>query len=434
MAYRIQRVSPSALPATAVCPRFRPNGEDNDAAAEGTMLHACLEELVLQPSATWENWIRTREISSEHMSLLEEAVRQLRGIVTGCELKAVPDMRLRLRGGKPRRSPLKPGIYPEVEIDRGGGRHGYIDVLIVMPDGRIVILDWKFERGEKDHWLQLAAYACDVNRLCPAHDFFECRIVAPRLRDAEPEVHMFDRAELEAARRTIAAIEERADRSANDPSIPGCPNDACGFCHWSGSCPYQSDATVTVADRADITSVIAKGTPFAGMPLTLRTLSSPADSAERGFRRMFMKCVSAAVDAWKKDDTAWLDAQRRTGGRPEIPGWNVRWQNGKSTLDSDRMEEVRSALMSKLGMTETDVMNVSKVDRKLLVEFMAVHGGLGAEEADLAVEKVLDPYMKTGAAYPVWTQAKGARVTVKRTGVRGTGKSSAASDDAVEAV
>jgi len=404
MGYKINKVNPSALAATELCPRFRPDGRDNDAAAEGTMLHAVLEELVLQPQSQWDGWIASREISAEHKGLVEEAASQLRSILAGRDLPAVRDYRIRMRNGQPRKSLLKPGLYPECEIDRGGGKHGYIDLLIVLDDGLTYILDWKFVRVEgHDYTLQLAAYACEVNRLCPAHTQFVCRIVAPRLPDEAIEEHMWGPEDLDAFRSRIAAIEERADRSANDDSVMGCPSDACAYCHWSGQCKFQAGATLQVADKMDVMTLMLRGTPFEGETVSRETFTAPATVTQRGLRRAFVKFLKSVVEQWTDDDKEWAANNRGV----DVPGWKIGWRAGRPSLDKTQMSDIRAALKARLGFKDEDVQSVSSVDMTLLKEFMVNNLNHSEKSASDEIQRTLDPYMKVGGAFTVWTQVKG---------------------------
>ena len=199
MAYKIPVVSPSALAATEQCPRFRPDGEENDAALEGTMLHECLEQLVAQPPGTWMEWIATRELSAEHKGLLEEAAEQLQTIMEpGMQVFTEKKLKPRYRQGKRINQRLRPGAYPELEIETAPGRHGYIDLLLVLSSGIYVVIDYKFERQAKVHDLQLAKYCARVQELVPSAEHFEARIISPRLQDEEIEKYMWTRADLDA--------------------------------------------------------------------------------------------------------------------------------------------------------------------------------------------------------------------------------------------
>ena len=404
MAYKVSKVSPSSLAATETCPRFRPDGKENDAAAEGTLLHACLEEMVSVPQGQWASWTATRDLSAEHKGLLEEAANQLQSILMGwTDYTVYTDFRLKTRNGKPRKAKLRPGLYPECEIERGQGRHGYIDLMIVKPDGFVVIIDWKFVRQEgHDYELQLGAYACDVNRICPAHTEFECRIVAPRLTDDAIESHLWDADSLKAIADRISLIEARADQSANDDSILGCPGDYCQYCHWAGKCKYQAQTALQVADRMDVIAAMMEGTAYEGEPLTRETFMAPATTAQRGLRRAFIKFFKSVVDQWVDDDKAWTSENKGV----EVPGWKIGWRSGRASLDKSRMPEIRDAIMSKLGLSEDDVDMVSVVDLSLLKELLVTNLGYSEKLAAQKVQEALDSLMTVGAPYTVWTQSK----------------------------
>ena len=166
MAYKIQRVSPSALEATERCPRFRPDGQDSAASIDGTLMHEFAEEMVSVPRAERAAWIASRMASLEMKAMLGQIADTLASLAPE-ELPVFEDFRLRPVRGRPRKTPLRPGFYPECEIDRGGGRHGYADLIIVTTDRLVYIIDYKSVRLERDFSLQLGAYACDVNRLAP---------------------------------------------------------------------------------------------------------------------------------------------------------------------------------------------------------------------------------------------------------------------------
>lgn len=419
MAYRIPKVSPSALAATELCPRFRGSGEENDAALEGTLLHGLLEEMVVtQPPDLWEPWITAQSVSVEHKGLLEEAATQVRGILAGTPLPVFRDYRLRLRGGKPRKAPLKPGLYPECEVERGQNRHGFIDLMVVMPDGFVVIVDYKMIRDPgHDYTLQLGAYASDVHRLCPAHGLFECRIVAPRLKNDAMDVYRWNAEDLKRIEERIAGIEKRADDAICDCTIAGHPSDACQYCHWSGNCPYQAGAAMEVAGVNDVVSkVMIPGGPYAGEALTLRTFTNPATPAQRGLRRACIKFLKSATKEWEDDDREWAARTRdqQTGVRlVEVPGWTIGWNRGKATLDRTREPEIHQAIMSALNMPLEQLFSLCEVQVDRLVEDVVRNEGVTDKDAKEKVNRILDPYMTTGAGYPVWRQTGGRKATRK---------------------
>ena len=418
--YKVQKVSPSALAATEHCPRFRPDGKENEAAVDGTLMHEFAEQMVDQPMDQWEGWIATREASPDMKGLLEEIASTLRTILTD-PLPVVHDYRLRMRAGKPRKTLLKPGLYPECELERGGGRHGYIDLLVVTPEGVCFIVDYKSNRVEKDFSLQLAAYACDVNRLCPAHTAFVCQIIAPRLEDDAQLRLELGVDELAKWNERIAHIEEVADQSANDPSIPGRPCDACQYCHWQGKCQYQANAALAVSETMSedqvtvspktakttvvqaLASLVGPGGPYEGEVVTASTFTNPATPAQRGLRRACMKFLEVFIEAAKEDDRTWAGQFPADQIATLVPGFSISMVKGRSTVDTSRVADIREAVMSRFHMNIEEVFEVSSVDTKMLAEKLVVDGWT-KKKADEEIKKCLEPFMNVGAPSVRWTQ------------------------------
>lgn len=408
--YKVPRVSPSALAATEQCPRFRPDGKDNDASIDGTLFHETMERLVTEFNPdTWPAEIAKMDLSPDLRSLVVAASASVKDLAFAPEYVSnlrgfgiFPNFRLRMRGGKPRVAPLKPGVYPECEVDRGQNRHGYIDLMVVTPEGLVFILDYKSNRASKDFRLQLAAYACDVNRLCPAHDSFVCIVIAPRL-DEEDQLRMeLGPADLDAYRRRIGRIEELADRSANDDGIPGRPCDACQYCHWAGICKFQAeDAAAVVQYEPTVARLVQRGI-YAGEPLTPETFRSPATPAQRGLRRAVLKNLEAMIDAMKDGDREWV----RLNPATEIPGWKVSFARGRSVLDKTRMKEIRQAVMSRFGFTPEELADVSTVDTKLLEENLVTVCGYAKKAAAEEVKRCLEPFSAAGSPVLRWTQVR----------------------------
>lgn len=419
MAYKKRRVSPSSLAATEHCPRFRPDGKENDAAIDGTMMHEYAEEMVSLPRDQWDAWIATREASPDMKGMLEEIAAAYRTIITR-DTEVFRDFRLRMRGGRPRKRPLKPGLYPECELDRGDGAHGFIDLMYVTAEGLVYIIDLKSNRSEKDFSLQLAAYACDVNRLCPAHTAFICQIIAPRLDD-EAQMRMeIGVDELAAWRKRIEEIEEIADRSANDDSIPGVPCDSCAFCHWAGRCRYQAAATQAVAEAVhenqvavtatgrtsvvqSLASLVGPGGPYEGEAVTSQTFLAPATPAQRGLRRACMKFLETFVAAAKEDDRTWVGQFPPESQATLVPGFSISTVRGRSSVDPSRTADIREAVMSRFHMNIEEVFEVSSVDVKALAERLVVDGWT-KKRADEEIKKCLEPFTTTGAPVVRWTQ------------------------------
>lgn len=408
--YKIRRVSPSSLAATEKCPRFRPDGKDNAASLDGTAFHEAMEKLMPLPVDTWEREVASMtDLTPDLRGLVLSAVEAVRPIAFPPEALAAPEKykvylnaRLRMRGGKPRVSKLAPGVYPEVEIDRGDGAHGYIDLMVVTLEGLVYIIDYKSNRVSKDFRLQLAAYACDVNRLCPAHDAFVCVVIAPRLGDEDQLQMELGLSDLEAYRRRIGEIELRADWSANDSSIFGCPGEQCQFCRYNGKCMYQAADAAAVVDYVPTAARLVSRGVYEGERVTPDTFRSPATPKQRGLRRALLKNLEAMIEAMKDGDREWV----RLNPGTEVPGWKVSFAAGRSSVDKSKMGDVRKALMSRFGLSPEEVLEVSVVDTSLLEADLNRKCGYTKKAAAEEVKRCLAPFSKPGSPVLRWTQER----------------------------
>jgi len=423
MAYKIARVSPSNLAATERCPRFRPDGEDTQAGIDGTMFHNLMQEMVeTVPRDQWESWIATRQgVSPQLLGLLEQATAAVKTVVVE-DLPVWKDFYLKMRGGKPRKSPLKPGLYPECTLDRGQGRHGKIDLMVVTQEGLVYILDYKSNRVGKDFSWQLGAYCVDVNNLCPSHNGFVCMIIAPRLDEDEQLRMEVGEKELAILRERIANIERRADDSANDDSVAGCPGDQCEHCHWKGRCKYQASAAHAVSTAVSVdqktvsekkgkvtvipclANLVGPGGAYEGETVTVETFTNPPTVAQRGLRRACLKFLEVLVDAAKKDDTSWATQYNDVQLKDLVPGFTVSRRNGRGSFDSDKIPEVRGSVMSKFGFSIEDVFDVSAVDKELLENALVERLGYTKTKAKDEVKKLYEPFTTPGAPTLYWTQ------------------------------
>lgn len=354
-------------------------------------------------------------------AMLAQMAEELERLVPE-DLPVFENFRLRPVRGKPRKSPLKPGFYPECEIDRGGGRHGYMDVMVVTTEGLVYIIDWKSSRVEHDFSLQLGAYACDVNRIAPAHEHFVCRIVAPRLGDEAQQELVLGPEGLANFRARIAAIEERADRSANDDSIPGVPCDACQYCHWNGCCRYQASASLAVSEACttDLTTVSPKqqkvtvvqalsslvgpGGPYEGEPVDSTTFLNPSTPRQRGLRRACLKFLETAIAAAKDQDAKWAEALPADRLKTAVPGFTISMAKGRSTLDPANLGDVQDVLRSWFSLSDADIALVSRIDTKLLAESLVAERGYTEKRAKDEIGKCLEPFMRCGAPSVRWSQ------------------------------
>lgn len=413
-------VSPSSLAAVEQCPRYRPGGEDTQASLDGTMFHEYMETIVGLPREQWDEFTEKQEMSNDMKWLVRGAVETLKSLLLE-KLDPVPDYRIKFkRGHQPflKTKRLKPGLYTECEVELGNGRHGFLDLMIVPPEGPVTIIDWKSSRLEHDYTLQLGRYAVAVNDLCPRHDQFICCVVAPRLgEEAQLRLPVGD-VELDKLRKRIEVIERRADWSSNDDSIPGCPSDACQYCRYNGRCKYQSQVMVGVvgevvakptsvcpvedestAKAVDAYRALATG-PFAGVRLTL----TPQTDAERGFRRAALKAVADIFDAVKKDDAKWVEEHP---GQTEVPGFKISVTRGRTSLDKSRQDEFRAAVVASYGLTDQEVLRCSAIDVGMLTDYLVDVRGAGKPAAvEKDVKRIMEPFTVSGAPTVRWTASK----------------------------
>lgn len=417
--YKCIRVSPSALAATERCPRFRPDGEENQAAVDGTMFHEFMQEMVESvPREQWDSWVATRTASPSLLGLLESATATVKTLVAE-DLPVFKNYRLRMRNGHPRKSPLKPGLYPECELERGQGRHGYIDLMVVTREGLVYIVDYKTNRVGKDFSWQLGAYAVDVNTLCPAHEGFVCMVIAPRLADEEQLRMDVGVKELELLRSRIAAIERRADDALWDDAVASCPGDQCEHCHAKGRCRAQAQATIEMTSQAgsltvasktrtttvpSFTSLVGHGGPYEGEVVTAETFTRPATLAQRGLRRACLKFIEVLVDQAKEDDKTWAKQYTEEQLRDMVPGYTVSWRNGRGSFDESKTAEIREAAMARFGLSVEDVFDVSDVNKSKLESLLVNSYGRTKSKASDEVKKLYEPYTTPGAPVLFWTQ------------------------------
>lgn len=382
MSYRMSHVSPSALAATERCPRYRPDGQSNAAADEGTLLHAELEAMVAEPQRNWDAWIETRGLSAESKGLLQEAAASLRSIVPD-GLAVAKDYKVR--------GPVPPGVYPECELETYPGHHGYIDLLVVPRAGTMTVIDYKFVRSEHDYELQLGAYAKALSEADPKFAVIEARVVAPRL-EGESDSYMWTPETLQRVVARIRSVEENAD----DPFVPGNPGEDCCHCHWNGRCPFQAAAIKTSAPESAELARTGE-----------RVLLNPSTPEERALRRDLVSWLSAWLEAVKKDDSDWLDKHEGAS----LPGYSCSRCAGRMSLDKTRMNDAFKALMETFTLAPDDLQSFSAVDQKALVEFLMLRNGTSEKETKVQVAKALDRFMLRGAPYVRVVKLSGGRKT-----------------------
>lgn len=442
MAYRPATISPSSLGYNDLCPGFRSSGESNAASDDGTLYHGHMEKLCALQSEERDIYVEKTEMSNDMRWLVRESAKELNSFLVE-KLSPRPNFRMVRRRGTNvflKTKKLEPGVYTECEVDLGGGRHGYIDCMIVPSDGPVIIIDWKSSRNDHDYSLQIKRYAVAVNDLCPLHEEFICCIVAPRL-SAECQLRIpMAKADIEAARAKVREIEERVDRMAVDATVGGHPSDACQFCRWSGQCRFQNQyvdgaapvlggegayelagrtmdnaqtgsdekAAKAVSSSINVFRELTKpGSVFEGTRLTL----NPTNPQERGLRRIVMKTMASIFDAVKKDDAKWIADHP---GTLAIPGFKIQEQRGKASVPKENESELRAAFVSKYGLTPDEVMDCSTFDPNKVVEVLITSRGYKKTDAKTEVEKTKEPFTVRGANVIKWVASEKAhKLTVE---------------------
>ena len=430
MAYKPMTVSPSSLGYVEKCPRFRSSGEDSAASEDGTLYHEHMEAICSTPRDAWDAYVEMTEMSNDMRWLVRESVRELGSLLLE-PLDPVSDFRIkRRRDGKFLKTKrLKPGLYTECEVELGGGRHGYIDLMIVPSEGPVTIVDWKSSRNDHDYTLQIMRYALAVHDLCPLHDEFICCVVAPRLSEECQLRIPVAKQDLEEFRERVGLIEERADMSANDDTVVGCPSDACAFCHWAGHCKYQaqyvdgakpllegggalqlaaanmeaaapkSNAEKKAKATANAIDVFRKltapGSVFEGTRLTL----IPQTPEERGLRRLVLKTMADIFDAVKKDDARWIAGHP---GIVAIPGYRIQVQRGKSSVPPENESEMRTAFVAKYGLDDSEVLDCSTFSTTKLLDHLVDVRGMKKTAAKAEIDRIKEPYTVCGANVVKW--------------------------------
>lgn len=437
MAYKPATISPSSLGYNDLCPGFRSSGESNAASDDGTLYHEHMEKLCALGPDGRDLYLEKAEMSNDMKWLVRESLKELNSFLTEA-LPPKPNFRMVRRRGTNvflKTKKLEPGVYTECEVDLGGGRHGYIDCMIVPSDGPVTIIDWKSSRNDHDYSLQIRRYAVAVNDLCPMHSEFVCCIVAPRL-SAECQLRLpMAKADIDAARDKVREIEERVDRMAVDATVGGHPSDACQFCRWSGQCRFQNqyvdgakpvlegDGAAELAGRTmdqattDSQEKTAKatvsavnvfreltkpGSVFGGVKLTL----NPSTPEERGLRRIVMKTMANIFDAVKADDAKWIADHP---GTVAVPGFKIQEQRGRPSVPKENETDMRAAFVAKYGLTSDEVMDCSTFDPGKVVDVLVTSRGYKKTEAKAEVDRVKEPFTVRGANVVKWVASEKVR-------------------------
>lgn len=392
---------PSALPHLEACPRWsprpdKPDAEKNamdDAADEGTLVHATMEHLVASPMGEWDAAIDAdAELSPDLRQVVKDCAQQVSDlfifglpVVTKKSMGLAADAHYELIGCYGgvfnetfNRSVPIDAIYCEVGVDPDITAPGTADLVFVQGN-RAVLVDYKTNRVLRAHDRQQQAYILGVFAALPQVDSVESRLVCPRLGiDAHPPT-MYLRSDiprLEAELNGIVAL-------ASDPFEPGCPGSQCAFCAGNGRCPWQAASLRDIP--ADVFAMVA--------PAAWQAVLSPGTPEIRGQRRALVKWLDGFIEAVKDDDKAWALANPDT----DLPGWTKSVGLGRASLDDTRLKEANESLSLTFGLPYDTLVSFLKPDKVKLAEFLALVRGMSDDEAKKEVSKALAPFEKRGA-------------------------------------
>lgn len=280
------RYSPSALDRLSRCIRFKFVESDDmqDAADEGTMLHAAVE--------------------SGNMTGLDEMQKK--------DVQHCLDYLMLLKSGK--------GVpeLKEAKLVLADRTFGHADhVIIDLDNSTVHVLDWKFTRVEGEHDFQLTCYGAAVFEhlyngdlkladgtmlLCTTLHKIVTHVVAPRLH--APEVNEYQAQELyDSVVKRIDELYERIDNPFNPPTPEA---DLCSRCARASICPAISQSVVAAAPRISTLPMPEAFAPDA--------LVNPQD---RAFAHQLAQVFENWAEAVKKANTEYV----KNGG--EIPGFKL---------------------------------------------------------------------------------------------------------------
>lgn len=271
--------SPSQLRNFELCARFLPEKSDrtNEAADEGTALHAACETEVLIGLD-----MEQREAVSKCLAYIDTLPK-----------------------------PEGTKDYREYRVSVPRITRGTIDRLIIRPDGVAYLIDYKFGRNPvdlaKDN-LQGQAYALGVFHKFPLVHSIAVVFLCPRqLEDDQP--HVYRRADIPTIMMRIASVKAAA-RSKTAPYTPN-PS-ACARCGRKTRCPALIERAALVAQA------------YGGLPAPTHfdpgSLVSPEDRAKA-------QALASVLEKWAQEvREANLRAVLEEGA--EIPGYKLAHRKG----------------------------------------------------------------------------------------------------------
>lgn len=304
------RYSPSKLADVEACPcwsdppKTEIDEEQNEAAAEGTMLHHACE---------------TGDMSKIETDEQQGAVDSARAYVASV-LKDIPGT---------------PEVRKEILLVLKDITFGTADVLIIDRVNReLHIFDYKFVRTSVSHAednLQTQAYGAAALERFPSFNRVHTHIVAPRIGD-------FTRAAF--GRELLIDVRKRIEKiilAAADPFKSPCAGEQCRFCGVKARCPALNQTAVAVVRGAGLL-------PMPGEFLPERIVS-PQDRAKAMLLARILPDWATAVKA--------LNVAAVLEYGEEIPGFSLRRRAGSVTIKDPAA--VLAAVVNTFGYSYEDL-------------------------------------------------------------------------------
>jgi len=304
------RYSPSKLADVEACPCWTDapkddKADENEAAAEGTMLHEACETGDMSNIET-----------DEQQGAVDNALAYVNSVIA--EL------------------PGKPEIRKEVRLVLKGVTFGTADILLIdRVNKELHVMDYKFVRtsvAHAEHNLQTQAYGAAALERFPSFKRVHTHIIAPRIGDYTRAC--FTRELLTDVRTRIYAI----ITAAADPFKLPQAGECCRFCGVKNRCPALAQTAVAVVRGAGILPM-----PNEFLP---EKIISPQDRAKA-------MLIARVLPDWIKEIKTLNTAAVLEYGE-EIPGFSLRRRAGSVSIKDPAA--VLEAVVNTLGYTYEDLL------------------------------------------------------------------------------
>lgn len=375
------KLRPSSLPMLETCPRWvgRERTETLDAmdeaADEGTLVHAAMDRLAGIDPGLWEVTIESDpSLDADLQQVVRDCAQQVSHYFA---FKPTVLRDIEARDVKLSDSPGMV-ILCEVGVDPRVVSPGTAD-LIVLQGSNAVLIDYKTNRVVRDHDRQQQAYVLGIFNEFPHVNYVTSKIVSPRLGgDAHPPLDYSREVDCPRLQAELKAIKDAAE----DPFTPGVPGDQCLFCSGNGRCPWQA-ASLGGLPEAE-TGLVA---------IDWKSLITPATADARGARRGLIRWLEAFVTAVKDDDKAWAEAHEDA----DLPGFTKVVSIGRASLDKTMLQEINTALSVGLGIPIGTLISFLTPEKAALVEFLKMDRGWSEKKATEEVNETLSRFVRRGA-------------------------------------